>query len=61
MRLEEHFTENPLNGGVAFNHYRPARRLAETVGKLKVPDAVLDRFEAICKAVNATLVRSGEK
>ena len=41
--------------------YEFARPLAETVGKLKVPDAVLDRFEAICKAVNATLVRSGEK
>lgn len=58
VRLEERFTEIPLNGGVTFNHYRPARYLAEKVGELTVPPAVLDRFERICSAVNERLVRT---
>lgn len=61
VRLEQHFAENPLSGGAVFNHYRPARRMAETIGELKVPDAVLDRFQAVCSAVNGRLVRSGGK
>lgn len=61
VRLEQHFAENPLSGGAVFNHYRPARRMAETIGELKVPDAVLDRFQAVCSAVNERLVRSGGK
>ena len=59
VRLEEYFAENPLGDGVAFNHYRPARYLAEQVGKLAVPAAVLVRFERICKAVNERVVRTG--
>ena len=58
VRLEEHFAENPLSGGVTFNHYRPARYLAENVGDVTVPPAVLDRFERICSAVNKRLVRT---
>ena len=58
VRLEEHFAENPLSSGVTFNHYRPARYLAEKVGDLTVPPAVLDRFERICSAVNERLVRT---
>ena len=58
VRLEEHFAENPLSSGVPFNHYRPARYLAEKVGDLTVPPAVLDRFERICSAVNERLVRT---
>ena len=58
VRLDEHFAENPLSGGVTFNHYRPARYLAEKVGDLTVPPAVLDRFERICSAVNERLVRT---
>lgn len=61
VRLEQHFAENPLNGGAVFNHYRPARRMAETIGELKIPDAVLDRFQEVCSAVNERLVRSGGK
>ena len=34
VRLKEYFAENPLSGGVTFNHYRPARYLAEKVGDL---------------------------
>ena len=56
--LEEHFAENPLSSGVTFNHYRPARYLAEKVGDLTVPPGVLDRFERICSAVNKRLVRT---
>ena len=58
VRLEEHFAENPLSSGVTFNHYRPARYLAEKVGDLTVPPAVLDRFERICSAVNERLVHT---
>ena len=58
VRLKEHFAENPRISGVAFNHYRPARYLAEKVGDLTVPSAVLDRFERICSAVNERLVRT---
>lgn len=61
VRLEQHFAENPLSGGAVFNHYRPARRMAETISELKIPDAVLDRFQAVCSAVNERLVRSGGK
>ena len=56
--LEEHFAENPLSSGVTFNHYRPARYLAEKVGDLTVPPGVLDRFERICSAVNKRFVRT---
>lgn len=52
VRLEEYFADNPLGGGVTFNHYRPARYLAAQAGNLAVPALVLDRFERICKAVN---------
>ena len=55
VRLEEYFDDNPLSGGVTFNHYRPARYLAEQVGNLAVPAVVLDRFERVCKTVNALL------
>ncbi len=58
VRLEKHFKKSPLSGGVSFNHYRPARYLAEQGGKVKVPADVLDRFERICKAVNELIVRS---
>ena len=58
VRLEEHFAENPLGSGATFNHYRPARYLAEKVGDLTVPPAVLDSFERICSAVNERLVRT---
>ena len=58
VRLEEHFAENPLSSGVTFDHYGPARYLAEKVGDLTVPPAVLDRFERICSAVNERLVRT---
>jgi predicted ATP-dependent endonuclease of OLD family len=55
LRLEDHFAKNPLKGGVRFNHYRPARFLAEKVSALEIPDASLDRFEAAFKALNDLL------
>ena len=61
VRLEEHFAENPLSSGVTFNHYRPARYLAEKAGDLSVAPAVLDRFERICSAVNERFVRTGSQ
>jgi len=55
VRLEEHFAMSPLGGGVSFNHYRPARFLAERVSSLSIPNDTLDRFEAAFKAANALL------
>jgi len=56
VQLEEYFAQNPLKDGLNFNHYRPARYLAESIGSLKIPEVVLDRFEEICKTVNERLV-----
>lgn len=55
VRLKEYFSTHPLAGRNEFNHYRPARLLAEKVGALVIPDATLDRFEIAFKAVNALL------
>lgn len=55
VRIAEYFDRIPLPGGVKFNHYRPARKLTESVGSLSVSDATLDRFEKAIKAVNALL------
>ena len=55
IRLEHYFSASPLTGAVAFNHYRPARYLAENVLSLTIPSATLDRFEAAFKAVNALI------
>jgi predicted ATPase len=54
-RLEAHFATNPLPNKAVFNHYRPARRLAEQVAALPIPDAALDKFEAAFKRLNALL------
>ena len=57
VRLEQHFDKNPLQGGVRFNHYRPARYLVDNLAQLEksVPDEVKDRFEEAFKALNALL------
>ncbi len=56
VRLADHFKANPLKSG-AFNHYRPARYLAERVSEraseISVP--TLDRFEKMAKALNALI------
>jgi predicted ATPase len=54
-RMEKHFTKTPLPKGAVFNHYRPARLLAEKVAKFPIPDDALDRFEAAFKQLNALL------
>ena len=58
VRLKDYFVENPLKKGVTFNHYRPARYLAERVSEVTVPPTTLDRFQRMCTAVNKRLVRS---
>jgi energy-coupling factor transporter ATP-binding protein EcfA2 len=55
VRLENYFAAKPLSGGVHFNHYRPARYLAENVATLGIPDDTLDRFEKAFNAANALL------
>ena len=54
--LEKYLEENPLNE-VAFNHYRPARYLAEHIGELwgDISNDAKDRFEAVSQALNALL------
>src|SRR3984885_12255392 len=55
VRLDEHFSTNPLSGGTKFNHYRPARFLAERLSTFPIPDATLLRFETAFKAANDLL------
>jgi hypothetical protein len=57
VRVENFLKVNPLKNGVGFNHFRPARYLADNIGTLRVSidDATLDRFEKAFKAVNALL------
>lgn len=54
-RLEAHFAASPLPSNVAFNHFRPARRLAEQPASFAIPDAALDRFEAAFNRLNKLL------
>ena len=57
VRLTEYFKSHPLLGGVKFNHFAPARYLAQNVGTLgsKIDTDTLQRFEAVFKALNALL------
>lgn len=55
VRLEKHLATHPLSGGARFNHYRPARLLAERAATLALPPETLDRFESAFKALNALL------
>ena len=57
MRLEEYFKQHSLKGGVIFNHFAPARHLAQNIGTLgsKIDSATLQRFEDAFRAVNALL------
>jgi hypothetical protein len=56
VNVSEHLRANALKSG-AFNHYRPARYLAENIGKLQggLDDATLNRFEAAFKVLNSLL------
>jgi predicted ATPase len=54
-RLEDYFLVNPLRNGVMFNNFRPARLLAERGASLAVPNATLDRFEALFIRLNSML------
>lgn len=57
VRLDQHFSENPLGSGAKFNHYRPARYFAENSEKLKkaISAGTLDRFEKAFKQLNSLL------
>lgn len=56
-RLEQYIEENPLPNGAHFNHYRPARYLAQNIGSLEneLSEQVLDRFRKAFAALNALL------
>jgi hypothetical protein len=56
VNLVEHLKANPLKTGT-FNHYRPARYLAENIVTLgrKVDEPTLGRFEKAFKTLNALL------
>lgn len=55
VRLEKYFEANPP--AAAFNHYRPARYMAEKIASLEgsISPATLDRFEQAFQRVNALL------
>ena len=57
MRIEKYVESNPLKTGVSFNHYRPARYLAEKIKTLgpKIDRPTLDRFEVVFKTLNGLL------
>lgn len=55
VRLERYFAQNPLPAGAKYNHYRPARHLAEKVGLIPILPPTLDRFEAVFVSVNRLL------
>ena len=55
--LDGFFAGKPMRGGVAFNHYRPARYFATNVAALEqtIPEQALTRFESAFKILNALL------
>lgn len=59
QRFEDYFDSNPLQGNERYNHYRPARFLAEnstTLAKtLRKSEKTLDRFESAFKRLNSLL------
>ena len=57
QRIEDFLRGTPLNNGVSFSHYRPARYFAENVGALRseLPITSLDAFEKAFIALNALL------
>ncbi len=54
IRLKKYLQDNPLPDA-KFNHYRPARYLAENPGRLTIPDSALERFEKAFIALNKLL------
>lgn len=56
VRLEDYFTQNPLQQGATFNHYRPARIFAERMSTDTIPDTTLARFEKAFERINALLL-----
>jgi uncharacterized protein (DUF2235 family) len=57
MRLAEYLSKHPLKDNQKFNHFAPARYLAENIGALhsKIDSTTLQHFEEAFKAVNALL------
>ena len=57
VRLEKYFEDNPLKNGVTFNHYRPARYLAENISELssKISEQTFERFEEAFRRLNLLL------
>lgn len=54
--MEKVLAKAALPKEAVFNHYRPARLLAEKVAKFPIPDEALDRFETAFKLLNSLLV-----
>ena len=59
-RLEKYFSDNPLTSEERFNHYRPAKYLAENISSLdgQLSDVVLQKFQRVFDRLNSLLVRS---
>jgi hypothetical protein len=56
-KLEDYFSDKPLNDDIKFNHFRPARYFVENISKLEsdIPAETLDRFEKIFNTLNSIL------
>ena len=56
-RLEQYLATTPLPEGAIFNHYRPARYFANSVGSLaaQLTDQELERFKKAFEALNRLL------
>lgn len=57
VRLDDYFKTHPMQNGVSFSHYRPARYFTEHVGKLTIPPEALDRFEMAFTSLNKLVHR----
>jgi hypothetical protein len=57
VRLETYFKDNPMKNNMPYNHYRPARYLAENISTLskEIPDTTLNRFEEAFTRLNKIL------
>lgn len=57
VRIEKHLEANSVKGQASFNHYRPARYLAENVAAMtdKISESTLARFQSAFDALNELL------
>jgi len=57
VRLEKYFEKQPMNNGIQYIHYRPARYFSEKLSLLKkdISKGTLDRFDEVFNKLNSLL------